>query len=208
MRDDEAPFIAASAAHDCRFVIEHAAQTSSERVVDYLTVDGADPTLGARVADRLDAIEEIRELDREDGPHYELVLNDSVFQYLAEVGARGKRGVTEDGVGHLSVEAPGDVDIRQVTEAVEQRFAEATLSAKREQHRADGPWWHHTGDVGENLTDRQRAVLRAAFYSGYYEWPRETDAETLADSLDVASSTLLQHLRKGHRRVLEALFES
>jgi len=208
VRSGESPFIAASAEHDCRFVIDHAAHTTEEHVINYLTVEDADPELGRTVANRLPTVEQIRNLDREDGPHFELTITDSVFQYLANAGARGKRGVIEDGVGHLYVEAPGDIDIRSVTDAVERRFGPVDLSAKREKHRTDSPWWHPTGDLGAQLTDRQRSVLRTAFYSGYYEWPRETDAETLADSLDVASSTVLQHLRKGHRHVLESLFES
>jgi len=208
VRSDRAPFIVASGEHDCRFVIDHAAHTTEDCVIDYLTVEDADPELGRTVANRLSAVEEIRELGHEDGPHYEMTVRDSVFQYLANAGARGDRGVIEDGVGHLYVEAPGDIDVRTVTKAVERRFSRVDLSAKREKHRTDSPWWHPSGDLGAQLTDRQRSVLRTAFYSGYYEWPRETDAETLADSLDVASSTVLQHLRKGHHHVLETLFES
>ncbi|MFC7194924.1 helix-turn-helix domain-containing protein [Halosimplex aquaticum] len=82
------------------------------------------------------------------------------------------------------------------------------LVAKREKRRTEAPWWHSHGDIGARLTDRQRAVLKTAYYNGYYEWPREADSEDLADSLDIASTTLLQHLRKGHRRILEAMFES
>ena len=61
---------------------------------------------------------------------------------------------------------------------------------------------------GGTLSARQAEVVELALDHGYFEWPRETDAETLADSLGVASTTLLQHLRKGHGRVLEAMFDS
>lgn len=81
------------------------------------------------------------------------------------------------------------------------------MVAKREQRQTDRPWHSH-GDVRATLTDRQRAVLKAAYYSGHCEWPRETDSEALADSLDIASGTVRQHLREGHRRVLEAVFDS
>jgi len=208
VRSDDSPFINASREHDCGFLIDHAAHTTEDHVVNYLTVTDGDPELGREVAEKLPTVERIRELDGEDGPHFELTIADSVFQYLANAGARGKRGVIEDGVGHLYVEAPGDIDVRTVTDAVERRFGPVDLGAKREKRRTDSPWWHPAGDPGAQLTDRQRAVLRTAFYSGYYEWPRETDSETLAESLGVASTTALQHLRKGHRRVLESMFES
>ncbi|WP_167837330.1 PAS domain-containing protein [Halosimplex halophilum] len=202
------PLFEASREHGCRFEIDHAVRTGDDRVVNYLTVEGVDPEVGAAAARELSNLEEIRELDREDGPHFEMTLTDSAFRYLADAGARGKRGVVEDGVGRMLVEAPADLDVRQVTEAMDARFPEVQLAAKRERHRTDAPWWPGHGDIGARLTDRQRAVLKTAYYNGYYEWPREADSETLADSLDIASTTFLQHLRKGHRRVLEAMFDS
>jgi len=202
------PFIDATAEHDCRFVFDNAVLGRDGLVIDYLTVEGADPELGAEIADGFDALESVRRLDGEDGPHFETRWRESVFQYLAEAGARGMRGVVEDGIGTMFVEAPGDVDVRQITDAMLTRFDEVELVAKREREPRASGWWRTHGDIGTTLTDRQRAILQAAYYSGYYEWPRETDAETLADSMGVASTTLLQHLRKGHGRVLEALFES
>jgi len=202
------PFMDATAEHDCRFLFENAVLGRDGTVIDYLTVEGVDPELGAEVARGFDALESIRRLDGEDGPHFEMHWRDSVFQSLTEAGARGMRGIVEDGTGTILVEAPGEVDVRQVTDAIRTRFGAVELVAKREREGRDVAWWRPHGDIGATLTDRQRAVLQAAYYSGYYEWPRETDAETLADSMNVASTTLLQHLRKGHGRVLEALFDA
>jgi len=63
-----------------------------------------------------------------------------------------------------------------------------------------------TADRPENaldrLTDRQREVLEAAFRAGYYDWPRGSTAEELADSLELTGPTLHGHLRKAERTVL------
>ena len=202
------PFMDATAEHGCRFVFDNAVLGRDGLVIDYLTVEGAGPELVAEIANGFDALESVRRLDGDDGPHFETRWRESVFQYLAEAGARGMRGVIENGTGTMFVEAPGDIDVHQITDAMLTRFGEAELVAKREREPRASGWWRTHGDIGTTLTDRQRATLQAAYYSGYYEWPRETDAETLADSMGVASTTLLQHLRKGHGRVLEALFES
>ncbi|MFW5895826.1 MAG: helix-turn-helix domain-containing protein [archaeon] len=53
------------------------------------------------------------------------------------------------------------------------------------------------------LSERQSEVVTAALRRGYYEWPREVDAETLAADLGVAHSTFLEHLRKAERALLE-----
>lgn len=53
------------------------------------------------------------------------------------------------------------------------------------------------------VSERQAEVLEAALAAGYYEWPRETSAESLAADLDVTRATLLEHLRKAERALLE-----
>jgi len=53
------------------------------------------------------------------------------------------------------------------------------------------------------LTSRQAEVLRLALDAGYFDWPREVDAESLAEQLDIAHSTLLEHLRKAEKKLLE-----
>jgi len=60
------------------------------------------------------------------------------------------------------------------------------------------------GQSPDVLTPRQREVLRFAFERGYYEWPREVDAKTLADELGIAKATMLEHLRKAEGKVLNA----
>lgn len=53
------------------------------------------------------------------------------------------------------------------------------------------------------LSKRQAEVVTLALNAGYFEWPRETDAETLAAELDIAHSTFLEHLRKAENTLLK-----
>ncbi|MEF8773524.1 MAG: helix-turn-helix domain-containing protein [Halobacteriales archaeon] len=57
------------------------------------------------------------------------------------------------------------------------------------------------------LSDRQHEVVTTALESGYFEWPRETDAEALAERLGVTHATALEHLRKAERKLLERALE-
>lgn len=52
------------------------------------------------------------------------------------------------------------------------------------------------------LSDRQTEVVEAALDGGYYEWPRETSAEALAECLDISHTTFLEHLRKAEQTLL------
>jgi predicted DNA binding protein len=62
------------------------------------------------------------------------------------------------------------------------------------------------GETGGTLSDRQGEVIELALKEGYFEWPRETDSEVLAEELGIAQPTFLEHLRKAERKLLvEAL---
>jgi predicted DNA binding protein len=60
----------------------------------------------------------------------------------------------------------------------------------------------------EDLTDRQREVLRTAYERGFFQSPRATTGVELADILGVSQPTVTHHLREGQRRLFDALFES
>ena len=52
------------------------------------------------------------------------------------------------------------------------------------------------------LTDRQREVVAAAVEAGYYEVPREATLEDVAARVDLAPSTVSDHLRKAEAAVM------
>ena len=51
------------------------------------------------------------------------------------------------------------------------------------------------------LTDRQEEVVRLAFSSGYFDFPRRKDSSELAKELGISISTLSEILRAAERRV-------
>ncbi len=53
------------------------------------------------------------------------------------------------------------------------------------------------------LTERQREVLRTAYRMGYFERPRDANASTVADALDISASTFAEHLAVAQRKLLE-----
>jgi predicted DNA binding protein len=60
----------------------------------------------------------------------------------------------------------------------------------------------------ERLTRRQHDALARAHEAGYYEWPRRTTADELADSLGVSAPTFHKHLRGAEDKFVGALFET
>jgi len=55
----------------------------------------------------------------------------------------------------------------------------------------------------DKLSSRQWEAFNLACKRDYYSWPRETTTQELADELDIAKATLLEHLRKAEMKLLD-----
>jgi predicted DNA binding protein len=61
--------------------------------------------------------------------------------------------------------------------------------------------------VLNQLTQKQREVLIAAYKFGYYDIPRKITSEQLAKKLGLVDSTVVEHLRKAERRLITHMLE-
>lgn len=59
----------------------------------------------------------------------------------------------------------------------------------------------------EALTERQRDVLVTAYERNYFDVPRGVSADELAAEFDLDKSTVLDHLRRAQRNLLEQTFD-
>jgi predicted DNA binding protein len=57
------------------------------------------------------------------------------------------------------------------------------------------------------LTQKQREVLIAAYKFGYYDIPRKITSEELANKLGLVDSTVVEHLRKAEQRLITHVLE-
>ncbi|WP_254839690.1 bacterio-opsin activator domain-containing protein [Natronomonas marina] len=179
---------------------------------DYLvygtTSDAGIDHLEAAVS-AVDAWEELSVVgETADGVSFELRLSEPpVLSTVASLGGAIERSVVENGDYRLTAQFPRGTDVRQVVDTLESAFSRVDVVARRQVTRAEGDAdrlaraWH------ERLTDRQRTAVEAAYYSGFFEWPRETSGEAVADSLDITPPTFHQHLRTAEGKLLATLLE-
>jgi hypothetical protein len=64
---------------------------------------------------------------------------------------------------------------------------------------------YHKADILNVLTDKQREVMVAAFENGYYEYPKKISSKALSEKVNISKPTLLQHLRKAEKRMLQEI---
>ncbi|WP_435361248.1 helix-turn-helix domain-containing protein [Haloarchaeobius sp. DFWS5] len=64
-----------------------------------------------------------------------------------------------------------------------------------------------THPLGATVTARQREVLRSAHEMGYYEVPAKTTVEAIAEAMDIAPSTVSNHLGKAESALVSAFLD-
>jgi predicted DNA binding protein len=79
--------------------------------------------------------------------------------------------------------------------------------AKREVERSVQSTETFKRELEDKLTNRQRDVLETAFVSGYFDWPRGSTAEEVAESLGISAPTFHEHLRAGEQKLMATFFE-
>jgi len=169
-------------------------------------------TLQALV-DAMPHFEEITVLhEGSDEVRYRLRLDEPpVLSVVAARGGRIPDAVIEDGDLQVTAELPPEVGVRRITDAVEETYPGAEIIAQRQitrtGEREAKPAERIRETLTETLTDRQRKAIELAYYEGFFDWPRETTGEEIADAMGISSPTYHQHLRTGQRKVFDALFD-
>ncbi|RQG96924.1 GAF domain-containing protein, partial [Natrarchaeobius oligotrophus] len=118
--------------------------------------------------------------------------------------------VATNGTASAVVDVPTTVDIREVVSTLNRRGITATLVARREQTDDDVPALDGStrSRLLERLTERQREVVQTAYHSGFFEWPRRTTGEEIADSLDISPPAFHKHVRFSEQKLFDTIFES
>ncbi|WP_049981002.1 bacterio-opsin activator domain-containing protein [Halolamina rubra] len=197
-----------SASLDCRVELSGVVPVDDGSLLYYLDVEGAGAEAVMNRAAAAGGVDDARLLaEYGDGAAVEVVVTDTPATALLDAGGRVQSLVATDGTATLTAELAGDADVRGAVDAVTGGHPDVALLAKR---RTDHPAETAAGfreRLADRLSDRQATVLRAAYHAGYFEWPRDSTAEELADTVGVASPTLHNHLRKAEGKLLTAFFE-
>ncbi|MFD1586850.1 PAS domain S-box protein [Halorientalis brevis] len=181
------------------------AEASDDGLLHYVSVTNSDPEeFEAAARDSAFSTGEIRTVRADEEEMVMEVRHDeSIPLVLLNSGVKPLDIVAEDGEVRIVAEAPQDTDLRTVTDRLE-TYGDVTLVSKREIHGWDDSSGTIRDELRNDLTDRQQAVLDAAYFGGYFDWPRESTAEEIAASLDISSATLHQHLRHAERKLIGA----
>jgi len=189
--------------------LEGYTQTDDDVWLVYLSIDGESPEeVAAFLRDR-PGIDDAWVIESgEDGGGVGLRdRSPSFLQSVLSAGATLQEATATDGVLRAVVEVPGSADVRNVVDLLRDDYPSIEFVAQHDRDRPVRTVAEFRDGLEAGLTGRQRAALQAAYYAGYFDWPRESTAEDVAESMGISSATLHNHLRKAQHRLLSLFFD-
>lgn len=203
-------FLDASERLACEFDIQQIVPTTDDALLYYQRVVGADPETVCELADDDPTIGSARVVgDGDDEVMMEFtVLRSSPTMSIAEQGAQVRTSTSDHGEGRIVAAVTPDTDVRRFVETVHDSHPDLEFVSRRDREReVEIDSGIRRRLLGDGLTERQRTALEAAYYAGYFEWPRESTAEEVADVVGISSPTLHYHLRRAQQGVLARLLD-
>lgn len=192
---------------DCQIRLRGTTQRNDRTVLCYLDTTCDSPDEARAVAEEIDLIEDCSIVERQtEGILLEVITAMPVVRSIADVGASITEIIATDGEARIIVEGlPGNS--HDIVQVLDDCYDDVELIAKQREDRPVETTGALREQLAETLTDRQRAAIETALAAGYYNSPRKRSAEEISDAMDIASSTLHQHLRKAERKILSSVLE-
>jgi GAF domain-containing protein/DNA-binding CsgD family transcriptional regulator len=193
---------------ECTLSYEGGIQHTSAGEDVFVTVEDADVRTVAETAADMAAIDDVARIsgDGPEGGVLRLGLSGPFLALeLADHGAIFREATADPTATTLVVDVPESIDARSITRLVRETFSTVELERKRTLELGSDRDLH--SQFLADLTERQLEVLRTAYYSGYFESPRENSGKEVAKTLDISPPAFYQHVRTVQRKLFAALFE-
>ena len=204
--DMDLPFARLARDFECPVRLERTVRRQNGSISVYYTLESDPPS---KVAERADELlpGEVTVVSRGSGQTVLERRGSSWFgSQIPEYGGvlRHSRA-TAKGV-KLIVELPREADTRTIVNRITESFPALELTAQR-QHRQTAPSPGGVRDqLEERLSERQYEALETGHAMGYFNWPRDSSGEAVADALGITQPTVNKHIRLGERKVFDLLF--
>jgi HTH-type transcriptional regulator, bacterioopsin transcriptional activator and related proteins len=128
-----------------------------------------------------------------------------MFSVVAAHGGYVESAAIDGGDYLLTIHLPESTDVRAVTEAVQDVYPTVTNVARRQVTPTNESIAQIQDHLYGALTDRQRTVLETAYYAGFFEWPRHSSGEEIAETLEITPATFHEHLRSAQQKIVTAV---
>lgn len=206
---DDSTFVLSRLARDanCTISYQGGVQQTAEGSYVFVTVsDGSVDAVLDAAAD-LVAVDDARRItgDSEGGVVRLRLTQPFLALELADHGAVFREATATPTTTVLTIDASTSIDARTITRLVRDTFTGVDLRSKQTfDQTAEHDLYSRFLD---KLTERQFEVMQTAYYSGFFESPRESTGEDVAETLGISPPAFYKHARVVHRKLFESVFE-
>lgn len=197
------PFLAVTE-ESARITLDRIVPLADGAALHYVTVENVSPAAFLGVFEDLPEVIEARPLSTVgDTLRVEARTNTRTLPDLfARFGGEFRSATIEGDVFTILAVFPGDVDPVAVAESAGESFPDLRLVAQRLVYTPR----LFEDVVRGSMTDRQWTALQSAYYAGYFDSPRASRGEEIAEALGVTRQTFHHHLRRAEAVVFGRLF--
>jgi len=205
----ESPFVLSRLARaaDCSISFRGGVQQRQGGCDVFVTVEGAAVEAVEAAAEDVLAIESVRRISTDGtGSVLRLGLTEGFLAMeLADHGAILRSARADPDTTTIEVDIPETVEEGHVVRYLEEALPVVDLRSKRRIDRSASPTL--SAEFLEGLTDRQLEVLQTAYYAGFFESPRESTGEDVAETLGISPTAFYRHTRTVQRKLFSKLFD-
>ncbi|MFW6385184.1 MAG: bacterio-opsin activator domain-containing protein [Halodesulfurarchaeum sp.] len=173
--------------------------------LQYWTITGIPPKSYVETVTEWATVEDVRLLSTVDDSFRVEVqtTSESLFSAFDSFEGHTKTGYLDDGSLKVVGEFPATVEVAGVVDAVQTVYADLDLTAQRLVYT---PRLFRT-IAKDRLSDRQWTAFQLAYFCGYFDRPRASTGDDLADRMGISRQTFHHHLREAERTVFQILLE-
>ena len=192
---------------DCTLSYQGGIQQTDAGTYVFVTVEGSTIETVEQAASDIAAIDDVRRISSgdSDGVLRLRISQPFLALELADHGAILRSASVDASIATLVIDVPESVDVRHITRLMTNMFTNIELRSKQTVDRSATQNLH--SEFLEQLTDRQLEVIQTAYYSGFFESPRESTGEEVAETLGISPPAFYQHSRTVQRKLFSTLFD-
>lgn len=184
--------------------IENIVLQAEDRYLIHVLVEDPDCEQICSAAEEHPAISEIRSLSSSTPGLYELVMvGDCLATTATDLGA-DLESITVDANRYLlSAYLPETSDTRTFATRLQEEYPEIDILAQEVTDSSVSASWRQL--LSETLTERQQDILLMAYYSGYFNQPRDRTGAEIAEALGISQPAFSMQLRTAQSNLLQRL---
>ncbi|RQG89632.1 MEDS domain-containing protein [Natrarchaeobius chitinivorans] len=210
IKDNSLPSISLASEFDTRITFKGIVPQKDSPPRTYFTIHDCNKEEVEAFAKRNYGIRNINHIvEKGDGHLFASIVDDPCFfQILLDHGGVPCELTAEGDKAEMTLELPNNMSSGSFISMLERLYNHVEVKSSQTREREFHVREEFRQEFENEITDRQKQVLKTAYHSGFFNSPRDCTGQDLADQLGVTQPTVTENVRSAERTLLRLLFGS